>query len=669
MEPEKYQHLYGDRPITSHTPGQARLTSRPGGLAVSELLNPYGGGVGRYSTDTEHPNQNVTEVATHNNSSGNIQHRTPYPTRPSRTPRPRQPDLNAWSPYEQAPPLTVTNQISHLISQPQPHTYPLQLPRHLSQQTLQPYRQLTLVSSAYYDRPATHGNASSQPRTVPSGVRTSYNSLYPEQSLDLNLRAQRAYALSPVIYPDRSTGNSAPPLRYKRMKPCLICTESFCIDDEVDHFPHKCTNCSSSNICGSCLKDWFIDACRNESKMPPKCCQIIPFSTVSTLLSAAQIELYKAKFEEWNTPDRLYCPVPTCSTFIPPRLYSEPPNPITTKFGRWPVPNHRDLKRDLPAIQTPPFPFPKVAHDSTAAPLEIKRDVRCPKCDTKICTTCRSYLHTGGCPPSDLDPELEIHLKRWKIKRCPKCRTGVRKVFGCAHVECRCGAHFCWECLKPMNICDGGCDDEESETESQVQEYDEDDLDGRAGFHENDGHDFGAEPYGNPLEQWACPGHVWHPLRPHPVRGMALGSVDCHNCFKTMKLVNPDKPVSKDSDLPMAGSTTEPGWPSNIYGEPAWQCVEGHLRCERCSKLPPLGRMKDETWEIRCGCGTECEKCAAKKNEHDEELTWECDCGMVVCGECKVSAPARNQGTGAWAGIGPRTAGREGEAVFRRGFP
>ena len=87
--------------------------------------------------------------------------------------------------------------------------------------------------------------------------------------------------------------------------------------------------------------------------------------------------------------------------------------------------------------------------------------VTCPKCSALVCTKCRSLTHGGECPKTDLDPELESQLKKWKIKRCPKCRTGVRKVFGCPHIACRCGAHFCFQCLKPILQC-VGCDDEDS---------------------------------------------------------------------------------------------------------------------------------------------------------------------------------------------------------------
>ncbi len=167
--------------------------------------------------------------------------------------------------------------------------------------------------------------------------------------------------------------------------------------------------------------------------MPPKCCSIIPLSAVAKLLSTSQIELYKAKYEEWATPDRIYCPVPTCSTFIPPRLY------IKIRQGQC-TPNKG------------PFNLALSTQNDTPK-KDIKPHVACPNCGISVCTRCRSLRHIGECPESDLDPALEEQLKKWKIKRCPKCRAGVRKMYGCSHIECRCGAHFCWECLLPINQC------------------------------------------------------------------------------------------------------------------------------------------------------------------------------------------------------------------------
>jgi hypothetical protein len=74
-------------------------------------------------------------------------------------------------------------------------------------------------------------------------------------------------------------------------KGCIICLELFFEDDDQNAFPWKCLRCSSCQICAKCLKEWFLDACKNESKMPPKCCKIIPLSAMSGLLKVAEVSL------------------------------------------------------------------------------------------------------------------------------------------------------------------------------------------------------------------------------------------------------------------------------------------------------------------------------------------------------------------------------------------
>lgn len=68
---------------------------------------------------------------------------------------------------------------------------------------------------------------------------------------------------------------------------CILCCETF----DEDLIPHRCPRCPTYIYCGGCLKDWFLDACRNESKMPPKCCYAIPISTIANLLTTEQVRL------------------------------------------------------------------------------------------------------------------------------------------------------------------------------------------------------------------------------------------------------------------------------------------------------------------------------------------------------------------------------------------
>lgn len=71
---------------------------------------------------------------------------------------------------------------------------------------------------------------------------------------------------------------------------CSICLESS--DEtkgEIRRFPHNCPKCSAGKYCEECLKDWFLDATKNESKMPVKCCMIVPVASGKGLLTIDQV--------------------------------------------------------------------------------------------------------------------------------------------------------------------------------------------------------------------------------------------------------------------------------------------------------------------------------------------------------------------------------------------
>jgi len=93
----------------------------------------------------------------------------------------------------------------------------------------------------------------------------------------------RSLTLGPMsLAPVTSKDDSVAPLA---SRDCGICLEKFVAGE----FPHRCIKCTNGSFCANCLKDWFIDACKDESKMPPKCCSAIPLSTISNLLTTVQV--------------------------------------------------------------------------------------------------------------------------------------------------------------------------------------------------------------------------------------------------------------------------------------------------------------------------------------------------------------------------------------------
>ncbi|KAK3619771.1 hypothetical protein LTR56_000958 [Elasticomyces elasticus] len=118
--------------------------------------------------------------------------------------------------------------------------------------------------------------------------------------------------------------------------------------------------------------------------------------------------------------------------------------------------------------------------------VATKRDrdhFACPRCHVAICMKCKQFEHAGQCDTSALDHEVAM-LEQFGYKRCPLCKHAVKKMYGCSHMQCVCGAHWCYYCQRSINECDGGCgegtgedyDDEDATGSSDAS--DEDDMDG-----------------------------------------------------------------------------------------------------------------------------------------------------------------------------------------------
>nr|OQO27782.1 hypothetical protein B0A51_05840 [Rachicladosporium sp. CCFEE 5018] len=90
----------------------------------------------------------------------------------------------------------------------------------------------------------------------------------------------------------------------------------------------------------------------------------------------------------------------------------------------------------------------------------------CPTCHIAICTRCRQIAHTGYCDNSAEDHEAAMLLS-FGYKRCPRCKHGLKKMYGCSHMACICGAHFCWYCMKSIRDCNGDCAEMQAEYSSE----------------------------------------------------------------------------------------------------------------------------------------------------------------------------------------------------------
>lgn len=141
------------------------------------------------------------------------------------------------------------------------------------------------------------------------------------------------------------------------------------------------------DYCKDCAKQIFVNAARDESLFPPRCCrQPIPLAAVDVFLDPAFITHFEEKSVEYMTPDRLYCSWPTCSAFIP----------------------------------------PSSINGETAV---------CPKCGYWVCTLCKGPTHQGRDCPEDgaLNDLIETaHGAGWQ--RCYQCNRFVELSLGCNHI-------------------------------------------------------------------------------------------------------------------------------------------------------------------------------------------------------------------------------------------
>lgn len=203
-----------------------------------------------------------------------------------------------------------------------------------------------------------------------------------------------------------SSDISPPRKRVKREQPAekkITC--KICFSDLGESYSTPCRRCKGPT-CYDCLAIHFRTAIKDFDRMPVKCCgSVMHHDVAKGVLQAAELEDYKLKYDErMNCVDPLYCPIPTCSTFIPPRMFKQ---------------------------------------NSTK--------VSCHVCNTTVCTECKQQAEEDhSCAQGD---PVKLIVDKFHYKRCPRCKTGVMRMHGCPHIRCQCGAHWCWDCERPMNAC------------------------------------------------------------------------------------------------------------------------------------------------------------------------------------------------------------------------
>jgi len=246
-----------------------------------------------------------------------------------------------------------------------------------------------------------------------------------------NITAPQQAVSGAGVSQERTTANMAAP---SVPKPLLPRSCTICCDEQGDvTLTQPCPQCKA-DYCTECLEDMFRAAIEDPTRMPPKCCTMLQLHVGLPHLTKEEGTKYRKAFEEWMATDRIYCPVPKCSAFIPDRLQ---------------IPGWAGDRND---------------------------NFDCPECHTTICDQCCQVGHVGLCDRSQAEYEDGL-LQKFKMKQCPKCRTAVRRMYGCSHIECKCGAHWCYSCQMPIHECNGAHPEEFSEDEGEEDdEVDEDVL-------------------------------------------------------------------------------------------------------------------------------------------------------------------------------------------------
>lgn len=201
-------------------------------------------------------------------------------------------------------------------------------------------------------------------------------------------------------------------------KQCVACRED---RPKYDTLEAPCTHC----YCRSCISNLFEGAMRDESLFPPRCCrEAITLDSVKAVLDESLVSRFASKAVELGTPNRTYCPRPTCLTFIPPEAISE-----------------------------------EVA--------------TCATCGDKACTICKKSAHDGDCPEDESLQSLLTIAAANGWQRCYNCGRMVELTLGCNHItyvfctassyatrltpcsSCICKSEFCYECGQKWKEC--GC--------------------------------------------------------------------------------------------------------------------------------------------------------------------------------------------------------------------
>ena len=224
-------------------------------------------------------------------------------------------------------------------------------------------------------------------------LRKAYESPQPEGNADAVAKPEQSSLLGL-----RSLLKSAPAEPVE----CVSCLDDF--------HPKEVIKVPCHSYCRDCFVRLITAAVSNEQQWPPKCClNEIPFRTILRYIPSDLKNNFQDRSKEWEIPvsERIYCSQADCSLWVKPQ---------------------------------------NIDHNRNQG-----------RCDSGhlTCAICRGPNHDGGECPQDNDMNLTNLLAEeegWK--RCYNCHALVEHREACQHMTCRCGAEFCYVCVRRWRTCE-----------------------------------------------------------------------------------------------------------------------------------------------------------------------------------------------------------------------
>jgi hypothetical protein len=272
----------------------------------------------------------------------------------------------------------------------------------------------------------------------------------------------------------------------------------------------------------------------------------------------------------------------------------------------------------------------------------------CPQCHIGICPSCKQIAHYGQpCDTSAQDHEIAM-LQTYGYKRCPCCGHGVKRMYGCSHMQCRCGSHWCWGCLRSIAECDGGCYDGEGDYSDEEELDEELNPDTPPSNIPPQGSQDGAP---NVAVIVPVPANV-----PAPGNPSAMANQSATSSAETVRLGSSiELPINLDA-------RTRRDWEATgaDFGDEPPEVDPDHMPIWSCTHDFNHAQLSEEAYKRGVPLGSECFRCFARtyatvqkpgtgpspkshdagkanhKHTAEEDVAWRCDaCELLLCGVCK----------------------------------